>query len=90
MFFFGGGGGGEGLIDHGDILFLAVQLIRERERERERWVGGGERAREKEQHHMIKVADRVTETGLTVNEEVSLANSLLRYQLYYILRLSSL
>ena len=26
-------GGGEGLIDHGDILFLAVQLIRERERE---------------------------------------------------------
>ena len=30
---------GEGLIDHGDRLFLAVQLIREREKEREREVG---------------------------------------------------
>ena len=33
FFIFFGGGGGERLIDHGDILFLAVQLIRERERE---------------------------------------------------------
>ena len=31
--------GGRGLIDHGDRLFLAVQLIRERERERGGQVG---------------------------------------------------
>ena len=48
--------------------FLRSADNRERERERER-----------ERCHMIKIADHVTESGPTANEEISLSNHLMRY-----------